>query len=103
MIAGEAVVVTMTAGRTYHQPFDAQAGQVINASTTSVYPNAVDPVLLVVHPDGTPLAFNDDAGDETLDASIANYAIPESGTYELVVSHANGGSEGNIEILINIQ
>ena len=103
LIAGEPVTVTMTAGRTYRLPFTAQAGQTVTIQVTSVNPDEVDPVVLVVGPDGTPLAFNDDAGDETLDAVISEYELPASGTYMLVVSHALGGSEGDITISLEIQ
>jgi hypothetical protein len=93
----------MTAGRTYRLPFTAQAGQTATIQATSVNPGEVDPVVLVVGPDGTPLVFNDDASDETLDAVISEYELPTSGTYMLVVSHALGGSEGDIVIDLKIQ
>jgi tetratricopeptide (TPR) repeat protein len=101
--ADEPVTVPMTAGRTYRLPFTAQAGQTTTIQVTSVNPGEVDPVVLVVGPDGTPLVFNDDASDETLDAVISEYELPTSGTYMLVVSHALGGSEGDIVIDLEIQ
>ncbi len=103
LIAGEPVTVTMTAGRTYRLPFTARAGQTVTIQVTSVNPGEVDPVVLVVGPDGTPLVFNDDASDETLDALISDYELPASGTYTLVVSHALGGSEGHITINLGVQ
>ncbi len=71
-------------------------------SAVSVEPGAVDPVILIVAPDGTPLIYNDDADVEAdvLDAIIADFEAPVDGTYVLMVSHARGGSEGNIEVLV---
>jgi hypothetical protein len=59
-------------------------------------------VVLLVHPDGTRLVFNDDASDETLSAAISGYDLPQSGIYLLVVSHANGGSEGDIAVVLTV-
>jgi hypothetical protein len=102
LIAGEPMTVPMTAGRTYRMPFTAQAGQTATIRVTSVNPGEVDPVVLVVGPDDTPLVFNDDASDESLDAVISDYEFPASGTYTLVVSHALGGSKGDITISLDI-
>jgi len=103
LVAGEPVVVTMTAGRTYRLPFEASAGQSVTITVTSVNPGEVDSLALVVGPDETPLAFNDDVSDENLDAAITDFTIPEDGTYMLVVSHANFGSEGDIEISLDLK
>lgn len=103
LIAGEPVIVPMTAGRTYRLPFDGQAGRRVTISVTSVNPGEVDPLLLVAGPDGAPLAFNDDVSDENFDALVSDYELPSEGTYTLVVSHANFGSEGDIEISLEVQ
>jgi tetratricopeptide (TPR) repeat protein len=101
--SGQPVTVTMTAGRTFRLPFEAEAGQHITVSVTSVNPGEVDPVLLVVDPDGTPLVFNDDISDENLDAAVSDFELPTTGMYTLAVSHARGGSEGGIVIDLEIQ
>jgi hypothetical protein len=93
----------MTAGRTFRLPFEAEAGQHMTVSVTSVNPGEVDPVLLVVDPDGTPLVFNDDISDENLDSAVSEFELPASGMYTLVVSHARGGSEGNIVVGLELQ
>ncbi len=97
------VTVTMTAGRTFRLQFEAEAGQHMTVSVNSVNPGEVDPVLLIAAPDGTPLVFNDDVSDENLDAAISEFELPAGGVYTLVVSHARGGSEGDIVIELAIQ
>ncbi|MBN2472862.1 MAG: tetratricopeptide repeat protein [Anaerolineae bacterium] len=103
LISDEPVVVPMTAGRAYHLPFEAQAGQSLTITVNSVNPDEVDPMMLVVSPDELPLVFNDDASEETLDAIISDYTVSESGTYILLVSHAAAGSEGDIEIEVDVE
>ncbi|MCB9454271.1 MAG: hypothetical protein H6672_22790, partial [Anaerolineaceae bacterium] len=73
-------------------------------SAMSVEPGAVDPLMLIVAPDGTPLTFNDDADpdNDVLDSMIADFPAPSDGTYTLIVSHALGGSEGDIQVLVDL-
>jgi len=103
VFAGESVTISMTAGRTYQLPFAADAGQIVTIQAASVNPGEVDPIMLLLGPDGTPLVFNDDASEDTLDATLLGYTIPASGTYTLVVSHALGGSEGDLQISLEIE
>ena len=102
LVPGEPVQMTMTFGRTFRLPFEVQAGQTLSAHVAGVHPGEVDPLVLVLSPEGVPLVFNDDASDDTLDAEINGYTLLDSGTYTLVVSHANGGSEGKIEALLSL-
>jgi len=103
LISGAPVQVAMTFGRTFQLSFEARAAQMLSINVNSVNPDEVDPVMLIVSPEGTPLIFNDDANDDSLDAEITDYTLPESGTYTLVVSHANAGSEGDLEVLISLR
>lgn len=102
LVDAEPLQLTMTFGRTFHLPFEAQSGQKLTINVTNVNPNEVDPDVLLISPDGVPLVFNDDANDETLDAAIMEYMLPESGIYTVVVSHANGGSEGDITFTLSL-
>lgn len=102
LTADQPFAATMSFGTTFHLPVTAQAGQTLTVDVTSVTPNQVDSSVLLLDPDGVPLAFNDDAGDETLDAQIDGYAVVKSGTYIVVVSHANAGSEGDIKVLLSL-
>lgn len=92
--------LTMTLGRTFRLPFDGQANQIVTLHVTSDSPGAVDPTIMLLNPAGVPVAFNDDASDETLDALIEAYELRENGTYTVVVAHANGGSEGELTVLL---
>lgn len=102
LVIGRPEILNMTYGRAYDLPFDADQDTVLTISVTSVEPSEVDPLILVLAPDGTPLIFNDDSdpANDVLDAVIAGYEVPTTGTFTLVVSHALGGSEGEIEVLI---
>lgn len=95
-------ILNMTYGRTYYLPVDAEQDAVLTISVPSVEPGEVDPLVLILAPDGTPLIFNDDAdpANDVLDAVIAGYEAPTMGTFTLVVRHARGGSEGDIEVMI---
>jgi tetratricopeptide (TPR) repeat protein len=103
LVVGNPVTLTMSFGRAYDLPFYAQQGDLLSLSAASVEQGAVDPVILVIDPDGTPLTFNDDADpdNDVLDSMIVDFAVPVDGTYTLVVSHAHGGSEGDILVLVD--
>jgi hypothetical protein len=102
LVTDRPAMIPMTFGRVYYLPFEAHQGDKLTLSAISVKPGAVDPVILIVAPDGTPLIYNDDADvdADVLDAVIADFEAPADGTYMLMVSHARGGSEGNIEVLV---
>lgn len=104
LIAGTPVTLPMSFGRAYYLPFAAQQGDILSLSAMSVEPGAVDPLMLIVAPDGTPLTFNDDADpdNDVLDSMIADFPAPSDGTYTLIVSHALGGSEGDIQVLVDL-
>lgn len=103
LVEDESVIVSMTAGRTFRLPFEGAAGQVVTFRVTSANPGQVDPLLLVVGPDGKLLIFNDDESGESMDALLENYLISADGRYIVVVSHARGGSEGDIRITIEFE
>ncbi len=104
LVIGHPEILNMVYGRAYYLPFDAEQDTVLTISVTSVEQGEVDPLILVLDPDGTPLIFNDDADADpangVLDAVIAGYEVPTAGIFTLVVGHALGGSEGDIEVLI---
>lgn len=100
LTADEALPLTMTLGRTFRLSIEAGAGQSLTIQVTSTTPGEVDSTVMLLSPEGVPLVFNDDANDETLDAQIDHYPITKSGTYIVVISHANGGSEGEIAVAL---
>jgi len=102
LVIGEAVTVTMTFGRAFHLPFDAIPGESLRVSAASIEANVVDPLVLILGPDATPLVYNDDADPDNgiYDAQVDDFMAAAGGTYTLVVSHALGGSEGEVEVLV---
>jgi WD40 repeat protein/Tfp pilus assembly protein PilF len=70
-------------GEQTHFVFSATAGSQVTLFAAS---DVLDLVLLLRDNDGQPLAFSDDAGDETLNARIVRFVIPQDGDYTAVVA-----------------
>lgn len=93
----EAGNLTIQPGWVYRLSFDGQAGQEFGAAALSADPT--DPLIVLVAPDGSPLISDDDSG-VNLNSVIRRYALPETGTYTLVVSQAGAAGTGTIELAI---
>jgi len=93
--------VIMSYGTVYRLSFEGEAGQVITATARTAFPEDefVDPLIVILDPDGNAIAGDDDFGGN-LDSQIADFELPEDGTYILVVSHANGGYDGTVDVTI---
>lgn len=89
-------------GVVYRLPLLLNAGQSISMEAVSV-DGGVDPLILLVGPDGTPLIGNDDTdilgGD--YDARIFDYSVPQDGAYTLVVTHSGAGSVGDVDVTVS--
>lgn len=73
--------------------FDAQAGDTINIRMQSVGDN-LDPLIMLLDANGTEIARDDDGDPEgPRDALLANFPIPNDGTY-IVVATRFGGDAG---------
>jgi tetratricopeptide (TPR) repeat protein len=101
----EATTVLMAYGNVYTFTFEAQAGDVYDFTAIDVDGGGVDPLIAVLDPEGNAIAGDDDAGGgvENLDSLVEGLELPMSGTYTLVVSHANGGYDGNVRVRITKQ
>ena len=56
-----------------------------------------DPVLVVLAPDGqTPLAASDDSTPNGHDAVVSGLALPQTGTYTVLVTHSDSGLQGPV-------
>lgn len=88
--------IDMTEGRIYEIPFAGEDGQTINIVVTSA---TADPVISLLAPDGSPINGDDDSGF-MLGSLIEDYTLDASGTYTLLVSHAGGGSEGRMTVIV---
>jgi|GEM_PF-4351658 len=80
---------------------EGEAGQLFTAETSR--PNFdLDPVLMLRNAEGDPVVFNDDVDDESRDARIDGFELPEDGTYTLVVASANGRGIGDFALTVTL-
>lgn len=93
-------VLGMSEGSVFSFPFQAQADQIIRAAARTGSTVDVDPLLVLLGPDGQAVAWDDDSG-VNLDA-VFRYVIPANGVYTLLVTHAGGGSEGEVTLTLSI-
>lgn len=91
----------MEEGLLYRVPFAGQEGQRLDVSALTVSGDELDPLVVILAPDNTPIASDDDSG-VNLDAVIENFSLPTDGTYTLLLGHAGGGSDGEIALTISI-
>ena len=76
--------------------FEAAAGDIVTVEMRSSTPQYLDSFLELVSPGGLTLIVNDDGGTG-LDARIANFVLPEDGTYTIRASGLNN-SRGSYTI-----
>lgn len=99
-----AFTLDMQPGYVYRIPFQADAGQRISAAARDYAQQAdpMDPLLVILGVDGSPLIADDDSGGN-LAAFIRDYIIPEAGEYTLIVSQAAGGPQsGTVAVRIDL-
>lgn len=93
----------MREGWVYNIPFTAVAGQIVDIDVQTVAPGFVDPLIMVLGPDNQPLVGDDDMERNDYNATIEGFQLPADGQYTLVVSHAEGGANGTINVALDIQ
>jgi hypothetical protein len=82
--------------------FNASAGDVISIALTATGGN-LDPLLIVLGPDGNEVARNDDGG-EGRNSFLESFTIPANGTYTIVATRfrqETGTSEGPFELTLS--
>ena len=89
-------------GQQFHIAIDAEAGTNLTAQT-SWEGATLDTTLLLRGPDGTPLAFNDDIGDDAIDAYLEGILLPQSGTYTIVVASAVLSDTGTFSLYVAVE
>lgn len=99
---GDAVRVEMDYGYTYAIEFEAEADQAITISARGETEFSVDPLIALLDPEGTPIAGDDDFGGG-LDAELNQFSLPVTGTYTLLVGHANGGYVGTVQVIFGAE
>ena len=92
----------MREGWVYSIPFDAKRGQLLDIDVSTVEPGFVDPLIILVGPEGQALTGDDDISISEYDATISDYKLPVSGQYTLIVSHAEGGSNGTVQVDLDL-
>ncbi len=98
----ETQLIDMTEGRVYRYEFEAEEGQLLTFVAYSP-DGLVDPLLIILDADGEALFSRDDISLANFSSIIEDYAAPYSGAYTLLVSHAGGGSEGTIKVLLVVR
>jgi hypothetical protein len=107
LTGGEPVVIPMSQGSVFRFTFEAKAGDHLSLSAVPTQRYAdIDTLIIVLGPDGTPLAGKDDnvlqedvhSYDYDFSATIDNFEVPEDGTYTLIVTHAGGNNLGLVTV-----
>ncbi len=100
-IISDTSALTMSYGQVYRLKFQALSGQGIDISARSRLVNsaALDPLIVVLDPDGVAIAGDDDSG-KLFDAALS-FRADQSGEYVLLVSHAGGSAAGELILRIN--
>ena len=93
----DSVTIEMDHGLVARLRFQGETGQMVSISARDHLGSGVDPLLVLLDAQGLPVLGNDDGGGQK-DALIADYELPQDGEYTLMVSHANGGYEGQIRV-----
>lgn len=99
MSIGDSLTIDMAYGNVYRITFEGTSGEAVTISARDADSTSVDPLIALQDPDGTTIAGDDDFGGG-LDSQIEGFELPADGTYTLVVSHANGGFEGPVNLSI---
>lgn len=95
-------VTSMTTGDVLSIALSVNAGDSLNFSAAAIDNlQQVDPLIVLVGPDGSAVAADDDSG-VNIDAVISDYVAEETGSYTLLVGNAGGyyreGVDGRIRI-----
>jgi len=92
----------MREGWVYSIPFNAEAGQSLDIDVQTVAPGFVDPLIVVLGPDNQPLVGDDDITRNDYNATIDGFRLPQDGQYTLVISHAEGGANGTVNVSLDV-
>ena len=102
LVSGQPADIDMAEGKVYRFEFEASAGEHLTLSAISADPSIeVDTLIIVLGPDGTPLYGKDDVvANVDSRAIIDDFAVPDDGTYTLIVTHAGGQKQGAVNVLV---
>ncbi len=97
---GDTVEVEMAYGFVHRITFAGNAGDTVSITARDSDGSGVDPLMVLLGPDGNAIAGNDDGGGD-LDSALDNFRLPEDGTFTIVVSHANASYDGFINVSVD--
>jgi tetratricopeptide (TPR) repeat protein len=98
---GESITVTMSRGLVYYFGFIGKAGQQVTLSAAGRPDAKVDTLLVLLDPDGKPVASDDDSGGD-FGSRIQGFALPKDGQYVLLLTHAGGNPNGPVRVLMQV-
>jgi tetratricopeptide (TPR) repeat protein len=98
---GSGKEIAMDYQRVVRITFEGTAGTVVTISAREVVAGEVDPLIALLDPNGNPIAGDDDFGGD-LDALIEDFELPMTGTYALLVSHAEGGYATGFDGIVRV-
>ena len=93
MAAGTSQALDLVPGRTYEIPVPANAGETISIATSSR--DFYDTIMVLLAPDGTPVAGSDDAN---FYFAAFEYVAPVAGTYRLQVTSFESVNTGELVV-----
>lgn len=83
--------------------FAGQAGDIISVAMNASS-GSLDPLVLILDPNGNLVAFNDDASDGVTDSLVANLSLILNGQYTVIATRYGqdiGGTEGEYSITLS--
>ncbi len=91
--------VALRSGWRYYLPLSGTAGQTINiqAEPLDTVPSDVEPLIVLLDPDGHPLAAASGTDQEGHRATLSTVTLPVSGSYTLVLGHARA-DDGIVQV-----
>lgn len=97
------LIVKFEALHVYRLPLELDLGQTISLSAVSIPAGQVDPLIVLVTPDGSAVTANDNGDDSSMDSAILDFKVPEGGMYSLVLmSDPYTFPFGDVELTLTI-
>lgn len=101
LIPGEMIITTLEEGLVQVFTFEGRAGQIASVGAAARPGDSVDPLIVLIDPAGQPLGGDDDSGGN-FDPLLRNVPLTTDGTYSVLLTHAMGGSAGQVAIGVQI-
>ncbi|MCC6614870.1 MAG: hypothetical protein IT320_15420 [Anaerolineae bacterium] len=83
-------------GRVYRIPVTIEDSQQLSILATPGQESQVDPLVILLGPDGAPVVANDDTSSSDPTALIENFQPPEPGRYTIVITYSGDTTTGTV-------